>query len=61
MSRARPAAETGRRHDRISIPAARRVLVLELAVFTDDIDQDLTHALDVAEELGTRWVEVRSA
>ena len=35
--------------------------MLELAVFTDDIDQDLTHALDIAKELGTRWVEIRSA
>ena len=31
------------------------------AVFTDDIDQDLNHALDVIEELGVQWVEIRSA
>ena len=35
--------------------------MLELAVFTDDIDQDLTRALDVARELGAPWVEIRSA
>jgi len=35
--------------------------VFELAVFTDDIDQDLDRALDVAQQLGVRWVEIRSA
>jgi sugar phosphate isomerase/epimerase len=35
--------------------------MFELAVFTDDITQDLDHALDVAEEFGLSWVEIRSA
>jgi sugar phosphate isomerase/epimerase len=35
--------------------------MFELAVFADDIDQDLPHALDVIQELGLRWLEIRSA
>jgi sugar phosphate isomerase/epimerase len=35
--------------------------VFDLAVFSDDIDQDLKHALDVIESLGVKWVEIRSA
>jgi sugar phosphate isomerase/epimerase len=35
--------------------------MFELAVFCDDIDQDLDHALDVVAELGLNWVEIRSA
>jgi sugar phosphate isomerase/epimerase len=35
--------------------------MFELAVFADDISQDLDHALDVIEELGVKWVEIRSA
>jgi sugar phosphate isomerase/epimerase len=38
-----------------------RRAMFELAVFSDDIDQDLDHALDVVEELGLNWVEIRSA
>lgn len=36
-------------------------MVLDLAVFSDDIDQDLNHALDVVVGLGLKWVEIRSA
>jgi sugar phosphate isomerase/epimerase len=35
--------------------------VFELGVFADDIDQNLDHALDVIQELGVKWVEIRSA
>lgn len=35
--------------------------MFELAIFADDISQDLDHALDVIEELGVKWVEIRSA
>lgn len=35
--------------------------MFEIAVFTDDITQDLDHALDVIEEFGLEWVEIRSA
>jgi sugar phosphate isomerase/epimerase len=35
--------------------------MLDIAVFADDIDQDLDHALDVIEELGLTWIEIRSA
>jgi len=35
--------------------------MFDLAVFADDIDQDLDHALDVIEEFGLKWVEFRSA
>jgi sugar phosphate isomerase/epimerase len=35
--------------------------MFELAIFTDDIDQNLDHALDVIEELDVSWVEIRSA
>ncbi len=35
--------------------------MFELAVFADDIDQDLDHALDVIEEFGLTWIEIRSA
>lgn len=35
--------------------------MFNLAVFADDIDQDLNHALDVAEELGCMWIEIRGA
>jgi len=35
--------------------------VFDLAVFTDDIDQDLDHALDVIQNLGLKWVEILSA
>ena len=35
--------------------------MFNLAVFADDIDQDLDHALDVVEEFGVEWVEIRSA
>ncbi|MEW5956187.1 MAG: sugar phosphate isomerase/epimerase family protein [Chloroflexota bacterium] len=35
--------------------------MFELAVFADDIDQDLNHALDVMAELGLKWLEIRSA
>jgi sugar phosphate isomerase/epimerase len=35
--------------------------MFELAVFADDIDQDLEHALDVVQEFGLQWVEIRSA
>ncbi len=35
--------------------------MFDLAVFADDIDQDLNHALDVTESLGVKWVEIRSA
>ncbi len=35
--------------------------MFELAVFADDIDQDLSHALDVIEEFGLTWIEIRSA
>lgn len=35
--------------------------VFELAVFADDIDQDLSRALDVIQALGLRWLEIRSA
>lgn len=35
--------------------------MFNLAIFADDIDQDLNHALDVAEELGVQWIEIRSA
>jgi sugar phosphate isomerase/epimerase len=35
--------------------------MFDLAIFADDIDQDLNHALDVIEELGVKWVEIRSA
>jgi len=35
--------------------------MFNLAVFTDDINQDLERALDVVEELGVKWVEIRSA
>ena len=34
--------------------------MFELAVFSDDIDQDIDHALDVVAELGLGWVEIRS-
>ena len=34
--------------------------MLELAVFADDIDQNLPNALDVFQELGLRWLEIRS-
>jgi sugar phosphate isomerase/epimerase len=33
----------------------------ELAIFTDDISQDLEHSLDVAAEYNLNWVEIRSA
>jgi sugar phosphate isomerase/epimerase len=33
----------------------------KLAVFTDDINQDLDQALDVVDELGLEWVEIRSS
>ena len=32
-----------------------------IALFADDIDQDVTHALDVIESFGLKWVEIRSA
>ncbi len=32
-----------------------------LGVFVDDISQDLEHALGVVQDLGVRWVEIRSA
>jgi sugar phosphate isomerase/epimerase len=35
--------------------------MFDIAVFTDDITQDLDHALDVVEEFGLEWVEIRSA
>lgn len=35
--------------------------MFDLAIFADDIDQDLNHALDVIEDLGVKWVEIRSA
>jgi L-ribulose-5-phosphate 3-epimerase len=35
--------------------------VFEIAVFADDITQDLDHALDVVAEFGLEWVEIRSA
>ena len=35
--------------------------MFELAVFADDISQDLAHSLDVAQNLGVNWVEIRSA
>lgn len=35
--------------------------MFDIAVFTDDMDQDLDHALDVVEEFGLRWIEIRSA
>ena len=35
--------------------------MFDLAVFADDIDQDLNHTLDVIEEFGLKWVEIRSA
>jgi len=35
--------------------------MFNLAVFSDDIDQDLNRALDVIEDLGVKWVEIRSA
>ena len=35
--------------------------MFELAVFADDITQDLDHALDVAEGFGLSWIEIRSA
>lgn len=35
--------------------------MFELGVITDEIDQDLDHALDVAVAWGLRWVELRSA
>jgi len=35
--------------------------MFELAVFADDIDQDLPRALDIIQELGLRWLEIRSA
>jgi sugar phosphate isomerase/epimerase len=35
--------------------------LFELAVFTDDITQDLDRALDIATEFGLSWVEIRSA
>lgn len=35
--------------------------MFDIAVFADDIDQDLDHALDVIEEFGLTWIEVRSA
>lgn len=35
--------------------------MFDIAIFTDDITQDLDHALDVAEEVGLKWIEIRSA
>lgn len=35
--------------------------MFDFAVFADDISQDLAHALDVVQELGLEWVEIRSA
>jgi len=35
--------------------------MLQTAVFVDDISQDLDHSLDVVQELGVDWVEIRSA
>jgi sugar phosphate isomerase/epimerase len=35
--------------------------MFDLAIFADDIGQDLYHALDVVQEFGLEWVEVRSA
>lgn len=35
--------------------------MFDLAIFADDVDQDLAHALDVAAELGVNWIEIRSA
>lgn len=35
--------------------------MFDLAVFTDDITQDLDQALDIARDLGLEWVEIRSA
>lgn len=35
--------------------------MFDFAVFADDISQDLAHALDVVQELGIEWVEIRSA
>lgn len=35
--------------------------MFDIAIFTDDITQDLDHALDVAEEFGLKWIEIRSA
>lgn len=35
--------------------------MFELAVFADDISQDLDHALAVVKEFGLEWVEVRGA
>jgi sugar phosphate isomerase/epimerase len=35
--------------------------MLNIGVFTDDIDQDLNRAINVVEELDLKWVEIRSA
>jgi sugar phosphate isomerase/epimerase len=35
--------------------------MFDIAVFTDDMDQDLDHALDVVDEFGLNWIEIRSA
>lgn len=35
--------------------------MFDIAVFTDDMDQDLDHALDVVEEFNLEWIEIRSA
>jgi sugar phosphate isomerase/epimerase len=35
--------------------------MFDIAVFADDIDQDLGRALDVVAEFGLEWVEIRSA
>jgi len=35
--------------------------MFDIAVFTDDMDQDLDHALDVVAEFGLEWIEIRSA
>src|SRR3954454_4808403 len=34
--------------------------MFELGVITDEIDQDLDHALDVVQEWGLNWVELRT-
>jgi len=35
--------------------------MFDIAVFTDDMHQDLDRALDVVDEFGLKWIEIRSA
>jgi sugar phosphate isomerase/epimerase len=35
--------------------------MFDISVFADDIDQDLDRALDVVQEMGLHWIEIRSA